>query len=361
MKQKIKLVILLVFLFGGEFVFTRTTGQMQTNQTKTAGEVYKNVQVLKDIPADQWDKVMSVISGSLGVKCNFCHIPEQWEKDEKEEKRTARKMMAMTLALNKENFGGRNEVSCATCHQGKEHPSSLPPLGQNAWQPVNAQPATTKESLPTIDQVLDKYVQATGGAAAIKKVTTRVLKGSRIGADGVAVPEEVYEKMPDKMLVITAYPEVSLVSASDGSRFWARDNKGETGKMPEEQAELFKWETQLLQPTKFKEFYKTMSVAGTEKIGGREVYLVRATTQNGKRERLYFDKQTGLLVRRFASSPTIIGAYPFQVDYSDYRAFDGVQIPMTVQWSIPGRVWGRKISEVTQNTGIDDAKFAAPK
>ncbi len=96
------------------------------------------------------------------------------------------------------------------------------------------------------------------------------------------------------------------------------------------------------------------------KINDRDVYLIRAVTQTGGRERLYFDKQSGLLVRRFASSPTIVGAFPFQVDYSDYKVFDGVQTPLVIQWSIPGRVWSRKITEVKQNTAIDDAKFNPP-
>lgn len=357
-KQKIKFVVLLVFVAGAALIFARG-GQMQTNQVKTAGEVYKNIQVLKDMPADQLDKVMAIFTGSLGVKCNFCHIPNQWEKDDKEEKKTAREMIKMMVAINKENFDGRMEVSCATCHGGKSHPSSMPQLGQNAWL-QSSKPQATKETLPTIDQILDKYVAALGGKAAIEKVTTRVLKGSRIGADGVLVPEEVYEKMPGKMLVITTYPELILNTASNGSEVWNRDSKGEIGKMSAEDTEQFKRETQLLQPIKLKEIYKEMSVVGTDKINDKEVYIVRALTQSGGRERLYFDKQTGLLARRFTASQTVIGIYPFQVDYSDYKAFDGVQVPTMIQWAIAGRTWGRKITEVKQNTAIEDAKFNPP-
>src|SRR3982750_3601046 len=103
MKQKIKIAVTLTFLSASAFVFTRP-GSMQTgpaakaDTVKTAGEVFKNIQILKDMPADQLDRVMGIFTGALGVKCNFCHVPGQWEKDDKEEKRTAREMIKMTLA-----------------------------------------------------------------------------------------------------------------------------------------------------------------------------------------------------------------------------------------------------------------------
>jgi photosynthetic reaction center cytochrome c subunit len=356
MKRKIEIIVLFIFLAGGGFVFTRS-GQMQTTQVKTAGETFKNIQVLKDMPADQLDKVMAIFTGALGVKCNFCHVPGQWEKDDKEEKNTARQMIKMMMAIDKENFNGRTEVSCATCHAGRPHPSAFPPLGQNAFQ---QQAAPSKASLPTIDQVLDKYVQALGGNAALEMVSTRVIKGSRVGADGTAVPEEVYEKLPGKILVVTTYPQGAMTSAYNGTDVWTLNGKGQTGKMSADEAEQFKREAQLLDPEKLKEVYKDMSVAGVDKIGDRDVFVIRAVTKDGGRERLYFDKQSGLLVRRFASAPTVIGMFPFQVDYNDYKPVDGLQVPMTIQWAIPGRTWSRKVTDVKQNITVEDAKFNAP-
>jgi len=356
MKQKIKIVVLLIFLSAVAFVFL-PTGLTQTNQVKTAGEVYKNIQVLKDMPADQLDKVMATFTGSLGVKCNFCHIPGQWEKDEKPEKQMARKMIKMVLGINKETFDGRTKVSCVTCHQGKPHPSSIPSLEQNSWQPAISQP--DKEVLPTVDQILDKYITALGGKKAIEKVKTRILKGSRIGADGIAVPEEVYQKAPDKIFVVTTYPQNAFSTSYNGTQVWAWSSEGER-KIANDDSEQFKREGQFFQPTKIKEIYKEIIVTGTDKINNKDVFVVRAISDKGTHEQLFFDKQTGLLVRRFVLFQIIIGMYPYQVDYSDYKAFDGVQVPLMIQWSIPGRIWGRKITEVKQNTAIDDAKFNQP-
>ncbi len=361
LKQKIKIVVLVTFLCGIAFIVIRPDqmqiNQAQTVQKKTAGEVYKNIQVLKDMPADQLDKVMATFTGSLGVKCNFCHVPGQWEKDEKPEKLMARKMIKMVLGINKETFDGRTKVSCVTCHQGKPQPSSIPSLGENLWQPANAQPV--KETLPTVDQILDKYVQAIGGKTAIEKVTTRILKGSRIGADGASIPEEVYHKAPNKMLVTTTYPEATFNTGFSGAEGWARNSQGES-KIGSDELEQFKREAQFFQPTKIKDIYKEMTVAGVDKINDKDVFVVHTVAQSGARERLFFDKQTGLLVRRFVTFQIIIGMYPYQVDYSDYKDAGGVKIPATIQWSIPGRTWSRKITDIKQNIAIEDSKFNPP-
>ncbi len=362
MKQKIKIIILFVFVVGSAFVFTRTS-QMQTNQTaktqvKTAAEVYKNIQVFKDLPADQLIKTMEIMSSSLGVNCNFCHVQNDFAKDEKEEKATAREMISMTIGINKNNFGGRTEVSCATCHGGKPHPASMTPLGENLFQRPNSN--QSKETLPTIDQVLSKYVAALGGADALGKVKSRSIKATRAVNHAAPVAEEVYEKSPNKLLVVTAFPQASVTIGYNGVEGWTLGGHGETS-VHEDELEQFKRDAEFMfEPTKLKEIYREMTVAGIDKINDKEVYVVRATVQTGGRERLYFDKQSGLLVRRLSVSATPIGAFPFQIDYSDYKAVDGVQLSYTMIWSIPGRSWTRKTTEVKQNTAIDDSKFNQP-
>jgi hypothetical protein len=361
MKQKIKIIVLFIFVCGSAFVFTRS-GQMQAKQTdgkKTAAEVYKNIQVFKNLPAEQLIKTMEIMSSSLGVNCNFCHVQGDFSKDDKEEKQTAREMILMTVGINKNYFGGRTEVSCATCHGGKPHPASMTPLGENLFRRPNFN--QTKDAMPTVDQVLDKYVAALGGAGALAKVKTRTIKGTRAVNDAAPIAEEVFAKSPDKMLVVTSFPQTSVSTAFNGADSWTLGGRGATA-VHEDELEQFKRDARFLfQPAKLKEIYKELTVAGVDKINDKEVFVVRAVLPSGARERLYFDKQTGLLVRRFAATPTIIGAYPIQIDYEDYRAVEAVKIPYTTRWSIPGRIWTRKITEVKQNTAIDDAKFNEPK
>ena len=97
-----------------------------------------------------------------------------------------------------------------------------------------------------------------------------------------------------------------------------------------------------------------------DKIEGREVYLITATTADNNRERLYFDALNGLLVRRVASTPTILGNFQFQVDYTDYKDFSGVKLPTVIKFAVPNIRWTRKVLDVKTNVPIDDAKFNSP-
>ena len=303
---------------------------------------------------------MGIFTGALAETCNVCPRPGQWEKDDKEEKSTARQMIKMMLAINKENFNGRLEVSCATCHAGHAHPTSIPPLGQAAPQPRPRAGNAAKEPLPTIDQVLEKYLTALGGQTAVEKIKTRVIKSSRIGTDGSTASEEIYEKTPDKLVIVTAFPQGTMTNGYNGTSAWATNPKGESHALEGDEAEQFKREAQLLDPSKLKSIYKDIAVAGVDKMNDRDVYVLRAVTPQGGRERLYFDKQTGRLVRRFAATMTVLGVFPYQVDYSDYKSIDGVQVPMSVTGSTPGRTWTRKVIEVKQNAVIDEARFNQP-
>jgi len=325
-------------------------------QEKTAEQSFKNIQALKGMPASQLQQVMALFTGSLGVKCSYCHT-NPFEKDDKPAKQTARRMINMVLDLNRGNFGGKDAVTCNTCHHGQPKPDAALSLGSNLFlpQPVATKPDT---STPTVDQILARYVEALGGKESLAKFTSRVSRGSRIGADGVLVPEEVYQKAPDKLLVITSYPNSTLSVRINGQRGWTSDGGQEREVIGEELAELTR-EGSLHKDTSMKDFYASMNAAGKTTIAEKQAYVIEAISRSGNRERLYFDTQTGLLIRRYRESKTVLGPYPLQTDFEDYQLVDGIKVPLTIRWSMPGRVWGRRIAEVKHNVAIDDAKFEA--
>lgn len=355
MIKRIKLLIILLIIGTPCFIGLTKGRADKSSQVKTAEQVYKNIQVFKGMPASELDATMAFISGSLGVKCNYCHV-NPFEKDDKPQKLAARKMIQMVFDLNKGSFNGQAAVSCYTCHRGQPQPISVPAVGQNLWQQSN-QAAKEVSPLPNVEQVLERYVQAVGGREAIEKVNTRVLKGSRVGADGVLVPEEVYSKAPNKLLVITSYPKQVFRTGFNGSQGWARSN--ETARdLPTEVLAQIRREAEFYKETRLKELYSKLVVAGRAMVGEREAFVVEATlADGGSPEKLYFDVQTGLLVRKYSEAKTVLGQFPTQTDYEDYREVDGVKLPFTIRWSIPGRSWGRKITEVKQNVPLNDAQF----
>src|SRR5271166_3566552 len=157
------------------------SAESSSGPVPTAEQKYKNIQILKDIPADQLIPSMQFIAASLGVECEFCHVEHAMDKDDKKAKQTARKMITMMLAINHASFNGELEVTCYTCHRGVAHPASTPVLSAEAPRPsahVHDEDDEAQPSLPSADQILDKYLAAVGGAEALNKIKTRLQKGT---------------------------------------------------------------------------------------------------------------------------------------------------------------------------------------
>ena len=335
------------------FVLTLSVGISQAQQT--AEQRFKNIRIFKNLPATQLDPTMAFISGSLGVRCSYCHVPNQFDKDDKPTKLAARRMIQMVFDINKGSFNGEGAVSCYTCHRGKPAPVSVPAVGQNLWEPGPT--SATSETLPTVKQILDRYVQATGGAEALTKITTRIARGSRIGADGVLVPEEVWQKAPDKLLTVTSYPQVVFSNGFNGTVAWGHSSREGATPLPDQLLAQIKRDAVFYKELKTEQLYSSLTMLGKTSVRDADTYVVQAKPADGAVEKLFFDVKTGLLVRRYTESDTALGKLPLQTDYEDYRDVDGVKQPFLIHWSFPGRVWGRKIDEIKQNAPLDDAKF----
>jgi hypothetical protein len=270
-------------------------GQQRPTEGRTAEQVYKNLKVLNAIPADQVTPTMRIIARSLGVTCEFCHDPMDRSKDGIEAKETARKMIKMVRDINTNSFGGRTQVTCNTCHNGHNDPSNTPSLPQFSVAVLGPGNEVAPPALPSVDQVLAKYIQAEGGEQVLQKVTTMVLTGTR----------QNYTPAADKL------PPSTTIEQRVQDFF----------------------------PTlNMKQQYQRLAVRGIEKLGGREAYVVTGVPQGKGPERFYFDTQSGLLLRHQRNLPTAVGNSPLATDYEDYRdTGNGVKVPFVVHIVGPSR------------------------
>jgi len=351
---KLAAILLTVPFFTLIFI-NRWNVDAQTAKVETAGEKFKNVKVLNDMPADQLGRVMNIMAASLGEKCSFCHNTENFASDEKRNKQTARNMIKMTFEINKANFNGRPQVSCNTCHNGHEQPTNVPNLNP---EPEPERPAQPKDK-PTVDQIVDKYLTALGGTAKLATVKTRYIKANRVEPGGEVIEPETIWFDNNKYSLSTVYSQGPVVEGFNGTDVW-KVSGGKPIPLRPDEIEQIKREAELFMPINIKSVYKQMDFRFVDLIDGRQVYLVTATTASGARERLYFDVQTGLLVRRIASSQTVLGNFNYQVDYKDYRLFAGVKLPTTIEYAMPGIRWTRKIVQVKNNAPVDAATFNTP-
>jgi len=183
------------------------SAQSAPHPAQITQEAYKNIQVLKDVPADQLIPTMQFVSASLGVDCDFCHIPRPFDKDDKKAKWVARKMIQMTLAINEDNFEGKREVTCYSCHHGKPEPLGTPVISAEEVH-ATKEAAGTESSIsttPDADQILNKYVEALGGKAAIEKITSREEAGAMDIGGGRQFPVDIFVKAPDTRVVSNAH------------------------------------------------------------------------------------------------------------------------------------------------------------
>ena len=327
---------------------------------KTAEQAFKNIQALQGTPADQVFPAMQFIAASLGVECDFCHVQGKFDSDDKPAKKAARKMIAMTLAINKDSFNARKEVTCYTCHRGSHDPVGTPPVLTSDAGPEHAESApATSSAEPAADRLLDKYVAAIGGADALHKISSRVSKGS-IAVAGHETPIEVFAKAPDKRMSVTHSPSGDSITAFDGQGGWLGSTGRPARDMSGQEAEAARLDADFYFATHIKEIFSGFRVGHPDKIGDSPAYTLICMRQGQPPVRLYFDQSSGLLLRQVRYTDTPIGRNPTQIDYADYREVDGVKVPF--RWTL-ARVNGRftiQIQEVRQNVPIDDAKFAKP-
>ena len=356
----VALLVLCGIIIGGAKAQSGAAAVTNAAGPKKAEEQFKNIQALKGVPADQVLPAMQFITASLGVECQFCHVEGAFEKDDKKTKQTARKMMEMMFAINKDNFEGHREVTCYTCHQGNAHPVGIPVV--MAAEMPEMHPADEEEhhaAGPPAQELFDKYLKAVGGAAAVEKINSRVMKGTITFGDR-NVPIDIYSKDPDKRVSITHTPDGDSVTGFNGHEGWLGSPKGPMHGMHGPDIDGASIDADLHFAAHLKDLFSKAEVRGTEKIGDSDAYFVVGQREGKTPLRLYFDEKSGLLVRLVRFGETPLGRMPTQIDYADYRDAGGVRIPF--RWTL-ARAGGRftiQVSDVKENLPVDDSRFEKP-
>ncbi len=361
------------------FGVPKVIGQMSAGQSgqgsagsapKTTDQVYKNIKVLKGVPADQLIPAMQFIAASLGVGCDHCHVEHQFDKDDKKPKETARKMMTMMFAINKDNFEGHRDVTCYSCHRGSVKPVGVPIIADISDVKMMAAaaepgPDATKSAeasppLPAPDQLIENYLKALGGAAAIQKISARIETGTITAAGGRKFPVEIFSKAPSQQASVMHFPNGDSTTVYDGHSGWLGFPGRPTREMGSSDLYAAELDAATVFPAGIRQLFGEMKVEKIAKVGDRETYVVSGLRPGQPPVELYFDEQLGLLVRevRYAESP--VGLYPTQIDYADYRKIDGVQTPFRRTTARPGGGFTVQVEQVQQNVPIDSSKFAKP-
>jgi hypothetical protein len=342
--------------------------QGTTDRPQMAEEVFKNVQLLKGIPVDQFMGTMGLFSASTGLNCTDCHLDESggnWAKyaDDNARKQMTRRMMQMVDGINQTNFGGRQVVTCFTCHRGASRPSVMPSIDLLYSSPPPFEPGDPvlqARGQPSADALLDNYITALGGSERLNALKSFVARGRYLGYDDAEKsPMELYAAAPAKRTVVSQSASGDLAWVFDGQSGWVAapltDRPLPVISVTGQELDGLAIEVQVHFPLGLKQALTNWRVGVPTEIDNREVNVVQGTTPRGGTVTFCFDAETGLLTRlvRFSASP--VGRLVTRVDYADYREVAGVKMPF--KWTLS---WlnGKSIFEI--ESVQDNARFARP-
>jgi photosynthetic reaction center cytochrome c subunit len=386
----VAIYLALAGLIGTGLATAQTTPQ---EKPLLAEEVFKNVQVLKGISVDDFMGTMGIMTAALQFDCSDCHEAAgtdkvDWAADTPR-KRRARTMVTMVATINRTNFGGRQLVTCWTCHRNRDKPLMTPTMetiyGTPPFEPDDV--VVQAPGVPSAESILDRYIQAVGGAQRLAGLTSFVGKGTSVGFGGFGGggAVEIVAKGPDKRATIILFKEETgrgdQIRTYDGNAGWVRTPLNVLGEFQLRGGDLdgARFDAQLSFPGQIKQILTNLKTGPPTSIADvgapasqsslqqdvalgqtHVVDVVQGVGPRGLLVTLYFDRQSGLLLRelRFGSSP--IGRVPTQIDFADYRDVNGIKLPfrLTYAW-LNGRD-SIVLNEIQTNVPVDESKFGRP-
>jgi zinc protease len=215
--------------------------------------------------------------------------------------------------------------------------------------------------VPTADWVLNRYVVAIGGREAWEKLRSRTSLGTidfpSMNMSGTVL---IHEKAPNKVLLVVVLAGQAFRQGYDGTVGWSDDPqdglKEKTGAQLAEAAR----DADFYRPLHMQKTYSKLSVTGKEKVSERDAWVVQADLPEGGSDKIFFDSESGLIVRAISQQHTEQGVTAVAEDFKDYREVDGVKLPFQILQVNGDSTLTISLGEVHHNVDLDDSEFAKP-
>ena len=357
-----------------------------------ADQVFKNIQALKGLSVDDFMETMGIMTAALQFDCSDCHANAgtdrvDWAADTPR-KRTARRMVTMVQTINKDNFAGRQMVTCWTCHRNRDRPLTTPTMeaiyGMPSLEPDDV--LVTPPGLPSPQSILDKFIEASGGAQKLAGLTSFVARGTSVGFGGFGGggDVEIDAKFPDKRATIIIFKAETnrgdQIRTYDGKTGWVRTPLNVVGEYQLSGSDLdgYRFDAQLSFPGQIKQILTNIKTGPPTSITdlpgpssqtslqdvalgqSHSVDVVQGTGSRGLLVTLFFDRDTHLLLREIRYGAGPIGRVPTQIDYANYRDVNGIKLPFQITYAwLDGRD-SIVLNDIKTNVPIDDKKFGKP-
>ena len=254
-------------------------------------------------------------------------------------------------------------VSISINASGQKQPVKTPDVPNKPANVTKLEVTANKAKMPTVQEILAKYVQAIGGRAANEKVKTRVSKGTiELAPMGIKGTIEGFAAAPDKSATKISLTGIGdILEGYDGKTAWSISPlSGNRDKQGVELAQTA-LTNNFYREINLDKLYEKMELKGVEKVGADDAYVITATRGDLPSETFYFSSKTGFLVRQDSTLDTPEGKTPTKNFFEDFRDVDGVKLPFKARSVLPQFEGTTILTEVKQNVAVDDSKFAKPK
>lgn len=346
--------IAIVVTWIGIASFCSQLADAQQSNQKTAAEVFKNIQVLKRVPADQWFDTMAFIAGSLGVTCDHCHT-SSFDVDGNPAKLKAREMMRMVDEINRNHFDANTVVTCNTCHRGTLKPQHGPVPDVEHWRKA----AEKTSPLPSAAEILARYRRLIGEGTddAVHTQSVALQRATYNGTEPARQSSlDVLLEGHDKIRTSIRDGQTVKTLVKNGHEAWTNDGAGWRAMNEGEASTAFE-DASILNPNQVGDVGNPGAVF-EDKVNGERAYVIPVELLQG-RKWFFFDASSGVLLRKRIFFPSFYGDGSVDFEYADYRPFGRTVLPTTFQIVNAGGA-GLTISHATSrrvNIGIRDSEF----
>ncbi len=337
----------------------------KNDSVKTTNEVFKNIKVLKGLPAYQLLPTMHFIQASLGLDCSSCHVRNHFASDKKAEKRKARKMIKMVEEINKDNFDGKQLVTCFTCHRGNAQPKTIPAVMTAAMMKAERNNKDSEDlimvpnRLNTAEEIIAKYQQAIGGKNKFEKINSLKMEGTVYAGNGRNFPVTIYQKAPDLYYSSSVLPFGKFERGYNGNIGWEKNPRG-VRRIGQPDIQDLKLDADIYAPINFLKNYSHLKFNEVSIINKDTVYEVDGTSSKIRRYKFYFSTRTGLLLRKVQYDKTLLGNLQTQTDYKDYKPVNGILFPFEMHVADYERNENIKFSDISANVPVSEKIFEMP-
>lgn len=231
------------------------------------------------------------------------------------------------------------------------------------WVAVRPAPSPSPVPKEVIDQIFDRYTAAVGGQEKIDAVNSYKTRGSF--ATSVAAVTGTFEswgKNPNKSLTRIEFPRIGAVTKGfDGETRWVQTPVGTFSEKGAQEMSEIERDAEVYRAGKLKSLYYEVKLENKARLSGRDVYVVEGKPERGPSEKLFFDTESGLLVRWDMVRKVPNRGHVFvKVHLDDYRDVDGVKVPFKVRFAFESFDFTMTLDELQHNVAIDDAIFRKP-